>query len=56
MQVGLKGVHLKIGNAEVLLRSSQKRGRDGTLDYHRVDDSGRIAITLYVGENVSLKP
>jgi len=56
MQVGLKGVHLKVGNAEVPLRSSQKRGSDGALDYHRVEDSGRIAITLYVGENVTLKP
>jgi len=55
MQVGLKGVHLKVGNTEVPLRSSQKRGSDGALEYHRLEDSGRIAIELYVGENVALK-
>ena len=55
MQVGLKGVYLKVGNTEVPLRSSQKRGSDGALEYHRLEDSGRIEIVLYVGENVTLK-
>ena len=55
MQVGLNSVHLKVGGAEVPLRSSQKRGSDGVLDYHRLDDSGRIEIVLYVEENVTLK-
>ena len=55
MQVGLKGVHLKVGNTEVPLRSTQKRGSDGALEYHRLEDSGRIEIVLYVAENVTLK-
>jgi len=54
-QVRLKDVHLMAGNTEVPLRSTQKRGGDGAQEYHRVEDSGRIEIVLYVEQNVTLK-
>ncbi|HTQ56753.1 MAG TPA: carboxypeptidase-like regulatory domain-containing protein [Bryobacteraceae bacterium] len=52
----LDGVHIQIGGADVPLRSSPRRGAGGPLDYHRVEDTGRIALTLYVARNVSLPP
>ena len=54
MHVGLERVRLKVGNTDVPLRSSAQKGGGGTLDYHRVENSGRIAITLYVADDVPL--
>ncbi len=54
MHIGLERVRLKIGNTDVPLRSNQIRGDGGALEYHRLEDSGRIAIMLYVAENVTL--
>jgi hypothetical protein len=55
-QIGLDRVRLKVGNREVPLRSTQARGGGGALEYHRLEDSGRIAIVLYVAENIALPP
>jgi len=52
MHVALKDVRLKVGAIELALRGTQKRAGDGALEYHRVEDSGRVAVTLYVSENV----
>ena len=52
--VALKDVRLKLGATEVALRSAQTRGEQGALEYHRVEDSGRIAVVLYVAENVAV--
>ncbi len=54
MHVGLDHVRLKVGSADVPLRSNQIRGSAGPLEYHRLEDSGRIAITLYVAETVTV--
>jgi hypothetical protein len=54
MHVSLDRVHLKVGNTEVPLRSNQVRGAASALEYHRLEDSGRIALTLYVAQNVTL--
>jgi hypothetical protein len=54
IHVGLNGVRLKVGNVDVPLRSSQARGVDGPLQYHRLEGSGRIAITLYVAQDVAI--
>jgi hypothetical protein len=54
MRVGLERVHLRVGNTDVPLRSSARKGGGGTLDYHRVENSGRIAITLYVADDLPL--
>jgi hypothetical protein len=54
MHVGLDNVRLKVGNADVPLRSTQVRGGDGALQYHRLEGSGRIAIELYVAQDVAI--
>ena len=56
MHVGLEHVRLTVGKVEVPLRSTQVRGGGGALQYHRLEDSGRIAIALYVDENIALPP
>jgi hypothetical protein len=56
MQVGLKHVRLKVGDTDVPLRSTRLRDGGGALEYHRLENSGRIAIELYVAENVTLPP
>lgn len=56
IQVGLDHVRLKVVDTDVPLRSTPLRDGSGALDYHRVEGSGRIAITLYVAQNVALTP
>jgi hypothetical protein len=57
MQVGLDNVRLKIGDKNVPLRRTPlKDGGAALLEYHRLENSGRISIMLYVAENVSLPP
>jgi Carboxypeptidase regulatory-like domain len=54
MHVGLEHMRLKICDREVPLRSTQSREGSGPLEHHYLENSGRIAITLYVAENVPL--
>lgn len=54
VHIGLEGVRLKVGATDVPLRSTPTRDGGGPLEYHRLENSGRIAITLYVAENVTL--
>ena len=54
MQVGLDHVRIKVGDTSVPLRSTPLREGGAALDYHRIENSGRIAIVLYVAENVTL--
>jgi hypothetical protein len=54
MQVGLDHVILKVGGMNVPLRKTPLRDGDAQLEYHRLENSGRIAITLYVGQSVTL--
>jgi hypothetical protein len=56
MQVGLDNVRLKIGDMAVPLRSTPLKDGDAALEYHRLENSGRIAIVLYVAGNVTLPP
>jgi hypothetical protein len=56
MHVELERVHLKVGSAEVPLRSTPLRKGGAALVYHRLEDSERIAIVLYVAANTSLPP
>jgi hypothetical protein len=56
MQVGLDQVRLKVGDTDVPLRSTPLRDGGGALEYHRLENSGRIAILLYVAGNVTLPP
>jgi hypothetical protein len=56
VHIELERVRLTVGKVEVPLRSTQVRGGGGALQYHRLEDSGRIAIALYVDENTELPP
>jgi hypothetical protein len=56
MQVGLDNVRLKIGDKDVPLRRTPVKDGGAALEYHRIENSGRISIVLYVAENVSLPP
>jgi hypothetical protein len=49
-------VRLTVGKADVPLRSSEVRGKDGALQYHSLEDSGRIAVVLYVDQDTVLSP
>jgi hypothetical protein len=46
----------KIVGTAVPLRSTPLRDGSGELEYHRLENSGRIAITLYMAENVTVAP
>lgn len=54
IQVSLEDVRLKIGNLDVPLRSTAQRNGGKGLEYHRLENSGRIALTLYVAGNITL--
>jgi hypothetical protein len=56
MQVGLDQVRLKVGETDVPLRSTPLRDGGAALEYHRLENSGRIAIMLYAAQNVTLPP
>ena len=47
-------MRLKVAETDVPLRSTPLPDGGGALEYHRIENSGRIAITLYVAENVTL--
>ena len=53
-QVGLARVVLKIGETDVPLRSTKVADGVGALEYHRLENSGRVAMTLYVDKDVAL--
>ena len=54
--IALENVTLKIGDAVVPLRSAPEKGGAGALNYHWVENTGRIAIELYSARNIELKP
>jgi hypothetical protein len=56
MHVELERLHLKVGTAEVPLRSMPLRKGPAALIYRRLEDSDRIAIVLYVAQNTALPP
>ncbi len=55
-RVGLGKVRLKLGDTDVPLRSTPLRDGSGALEYHHLENSGRIAIVVYVAENITLPP
>jgi hypothetical protein len=52
----LEHVHLKVGNVDVPLRSNQVKGGDAALVYRQLEGSGRIALVLYVAQDVVVGP
>ena len=56
MHLSLENVHLKIGETDVPLRSTPQKAGAGVLEYHWLEDTGRIALVLYVARDVTLAP
>ena len=56
MHLSLENVHLKIGQTDVPLRSTPQKGGAGAVEYHWLEDTGRIALVLYVARDVTLAP
>src|SRR5580700_2982706 len=54
IHVELERVRLKVGSIEVPLRSTPLRKGGSALGYHRLEGSDRIAIVLYVAENITI--
>ncbi len=56
MQVGLDNVRLRVGDMDVPLRNTPLKDGGAALEYRRLENSGRIAIVLYLARNVTLPP
>lgn len=56
VRVDLEQVHLTVGKTDIPLRSTQVRGGAGGLEFHRLENSGRIAIVLYVDKDITVQP
>ncbi len=54
MHLSLENVRLKIGETDIPLRSSPRKGDAGVLQYHWLEDTGHIALELYVAGDVTL--
>lgn len=56
MHLSLENVHLKIGETDVPLRSTPHKAGTGVLEYRWLEDTGRIALVLYVARDVTFVP
>jgi hypothetical protein len=56
VRVDLERVHLTVGTVDVPLRSTAVSGGAGSIEYHRLENSGRIVIVLYADKDVALAP
>jgi hypothetical protein len=56
VHLSVENVHLKIGETEVPLRSTPQKAGAAVLEYHWLEDTGRIALVLYVARDVTLAP
>jgi hypothetical protein len=56
MHVGLDNVRLKIGDVDVPLRNTPLKKGGAALEYHHLENSGRISLILYADGNVTLPP
>jgi hypothetical protein len=52
----LENVHLQIGETDVPLRSTSQKVRAGVVEYPWLEDTGRIALVLYVARDVTVAP
>jgi Carboxypeptidase regulatory-like domain len=56
MHLSLANVHLQIGETDVPLRSKSQKVGAGVVEYHWLEDTGRVALVLYVARDVTLAP
>jgi len=52
----VENVHLQIGETDVPLRSTSQKVGAGVVEYPWLEDTGRIALVLYVARDVTLAP
>ncbi len=56
IQISVQNVYLKIGERNLPLRSTAQNGSVDTPDYRWVEDTGRIALVLYLAKDVTIPP
>ena len=56
MQMSPENVHFQMGETDIPLRSTPRKAGNGVLEYHWVEDTGRIALVLYVSRDVTFVP
>jgi hypothetical protein len=56
LSIDLQHVHLSAGSLDIPLRSTQVRNGAAALQYHRLENSGRIVLVLYVDKDLALAP
>ncbi len=56
IHLSVENVQLKIGETDVRLRSTPQKAGAGVVEYHWLEDTGRIALVLYVAKDVTLAP
>ncbi len=56
MRLSVEKVHLQIGETDVPLRSAPQKAGAGAVEYHWLEDTGRVALVLYVARDVTLAP
>jgi Carboxypeptidase regulatory-like domain len=56
MHLSLEKVQLKIGAMVVPLRSTREKGGAAALEYHWVEDTGRVSLVLYTAQNIAFPP
>jgi hypothetical protein len=56
LNLSLESVRLKIGDRQVPLRSSEQKRASGALHYRWLEDTGRIALVLYLDTDVTPPP
>jgi hypothetical protein len=56
MHISLQNVYLKIGDRNLPLRNTAQNDIGDTLEYRWVEDTGRIALVLYLAKDVTVPP
>jgi len=56
MHLSVENVHLQIGETDVPLRSASQKAGAGVVEYHWLEDTGRVSLVLYVAKDVTLAP
>jgi hypothetical protein len=56
IHLSVQNVHLQIGETDVPLRSTSQKAGAGVVEYHWLEDTGRIALVLYVAGDLTLAP
>ncbi len=56
MHLSVEKVQLQIGETDVPLRSTPQKAGTGAVEYHWLEDTGRVSLVLYIARDVTLAP